>query len=381
MRVFKPWRWLLWLYLLASMVATGCTVQSVGVLPTDVSPVREDSDAEPDLAEDGHSVVLLPEKNESGGAAGSDGIPEFRAIWVQIEAAKTPEQADAMLDRVVRGHFNTIFYCVGSGAAPYRSELVTPLPSVTAEYDPLAYVVEQAHARGVSVHAWWSPGLIMEYGSLRDVRPEWDIASLPDIPDDLHWANFSLPEVRRFVGDVVMEIVENYAVDGVHLDYIRYPDICSADGRPCGSFFGQEDISLTVRDVHLRLNAYRPDILLSAAVKADRGDAATYLQYWPDWLAEGYIDYVMPMAYLSPSRNERLGQYLTAWESLKGASRIVPGLSVFVDSAGQKLKTPEQLRKQLDLCAEHGFVSTVIFDEQLIDERLLDALAYFFSAR
>ncbi|MDY0019100.1 MAG: family 10 glycosylhydrolase [Anaerolineae bacterium] len=378
--MFKLGRWLLCWCVLVIVALAGCAGQSVEALPTEVSPVQEAADVEPGSAEKIQPEALLPEKVGIERDVDSAGGAEFRAIWVQIEAAKTPEQAEAMLDRVVRGHFNTIFYCVGSGAAPYRSELVTPLPSVTAEYDPLAYVVEQAHARGVSVHAWWSPGLIMEYGSLRDVHPDWDIASLPDIPDDLHWANFSLPEVRRFVGDVVMEIVENYAVDGVHLDYIRYPDICSADGRPCQSFFDQEDISLTVQDVYLRLRAYRPTIQLSAAVKANGEDAAAHLQHWPDWLAEGSIDYVMPMAYLSPSRNERLVQYLTAWESLEGASRIVPGLSVFADSASLQLKTPEQLRKQLDLCAEHGFRSTAIFDERLIDDRLLEALAYFFSS-
>lgn len=351
-------------------------MRNVGASIEETGAAREESN----LAET-PSVILLPEVTEETGDRNSNNvIPEFHAIWVQFEAAETPEQANAMLDRVVRGNFDTIFYCVGSGAAPYRSELVTQLPFVTADYDPLAYVVEQAHARGVQVHAWWSPGLITTYGSLRSEHPEWDIGSLADIPDDLHWANFSLPEVRQFVADVVMEIVENYAVEGVHLDYIRYPDLCSADGTFCRDFFDQEDVSLTVRDTYLRLKAQRPDVQLSASVKADRENAAAYLQYWPDWLAGGYIDHVMPMAYLSPSRNEQLIQYLTTWESMEGASRIVPGLSVFVDSASGELKTPEQLEKQLDLCEKHGFGSVALFDEHRISERLLDALSRFFAS-
>jgi uncharacterized lipoprotein YddW (UPF0748 family) len=348
-------------------------MRNVEVLLEEVPPVSEDFS----LTEV-PSMTLLPEEAHATSLAAA---PGFRAIWVQIAAAKTPEQADTMLDRVVEGNFDTIFYCVGSGAAPYRSELVTPLSFVTAEYDPLAYVVEQAHARGLLVHAWWNPGLIMDYGSLRDERPEWDIASLPEIPDDIHWPNFSLPEVRQFVGDVVMEIVDNYAVEGVHLDYIRYPDACSSEGAGCRDFFEVEDISLTVHDTYRRLKERWPDVQLSAAVIAVEEVAATYyLQSWPDWLAGGYIDYIMPMAYLSPSRNEQLVQYLATWESLEGASRIVPGLSVFVDSDSLELKTPEQLGKQLALCKKYGFESVALFDERLISDRLLDALSVLFAA-
>lgn len=298
---------------------------------------------------------------------------QLRAIWVQCDAANTPEQADDMLDRVVHGKFNTVLYCVGSGKVNYNSSLLTEGSHVTPEYDPLAYVVEQGHARGLKVQAWWCPGLIMKYGSLRDEHPEWDIAAMEGIPDDLHWPNFSLPEVRQFVGDAVMEIVENYDVDGVHLDYIRYPWPSSDVDL---KLFGPDDVPSTVQGVYRRVKAVKPDVQLTAAVMRGQNSSANdILQNWADWLAGEYIDYVMPMAYLSPDDNDRLEYYLGEWQALPHFERIVPGLSVVTDFESNTLKTPEQLIAQIEICRAGGAGGVTIFDENTITGALLDTLA------
>jgi len=299
---------------------------------------------------------------------------EVRAIWVQCEAAETPEQADAMLDRVTQGKFNTVLYCVGSGTVSYNSELLHEEPYVTPEYDPLAYVVEQGHARGLKVQAWWCPGLIMEYSSLRDEHPEWDIAALEEIPDDLHWLNFSLPAVRQFVSDVVAEIVKNYDVDGVHLDYIRYP---SAPSRvDLHQFLTPDDVSATVRGVYQRVKAIRPSVQVTAAVMPKKSDSAYYMQNWADWLAGEYMDYVMPMAYLSPDKNKSLERYLKEWQALPRFGQIVPGLSVYYETdTGDVIKTAEQLIAQIEICQASGAIGVTIFDEGIATDELLDALA------
>jgi len=302
---------------------------------------------------------------------------ELPAIWVQGDAASTPGQADDMLDRVVQGKFNTVLYGVGSGTVNYNSSLLTKGPYVTPEYDPLAYVVEQGHARGLKVQAWWSPGLIMKYGSLRDERPEWDIATVEGIPDDLHWLNFSLPEVRQFVSDVMMEIAENYDVDGVHLDYIRYPWPSSSMGIDLRQFFNPDDVPATVRGVYQRVKAIKPDVQVTAAVMPGRWGSGQYMQNWADWLAGEYIDYVMPMAYLSPEDNETLEHYLGEWQALPHFERVVPGLKItYTTRTGSEApKTPEQLIAQIEICRAGGARGITIFDENAITGELLDALA------
>jgi uncharacterized lipoprotein YddW (UPF0748 family) len=298
---------------------------------------------------------------------------QLRAIWVQCDAANTPEQADDMLDRVVQGKFNTVLYCVGSGTVTYNSSLLNRGPYVTPEYDPLAYVVEQGHARGLKVQAWWCPGLIMEYGSLRNEHPEWDIAAVEGIPNDFHWPKFSLPEVRQFVGDVAVEIVENYDVDGVHLDYIRYP--WPPSDVDLHQFFGPEDVPATVQGIYQRVKAIQPDVQVTAAVTHRQSRSAYYMQNWADWLEGEYIDYVMPMAYFSPDENDSLEYYFGEWQALPHFERIVPGLSVVTDFESKAPKTPEQLIAQIAICRAGGARGITIFDENMITGELLDALA------
>jgi uncharacterized lipoprotein YddW (UPF0748 family) len=301
---------------------------------------------------------------------------ELRAIWIGADD-NSAERIDAVLDRAVQGRFNTVLYYIGCGMVHYRSALLPHSPYVTPEYDPLAYVVEQGHARGLRVQAWWCPGPAERGGQFRDRYPEWDIALVEGIPDDFHWLNFSLPEARRFVGDVVLEIAGNYDVDGVHLDYIRYPSPPPYNDVDCREFFGPDDVSATVQSVYQRLKASRSDVQLTAAVLAGLTAPGNALQYWHDWLAGGYIDCVFPMAYIeNPKEMDNLRDYIKEWKGMRGRERIVPGLKVVNGSGANKVpKTPAQFMAEMDMCEANGFYGVVVFDERSITEELLVALA------
>jgi uncharacterized lipoprotein YddW (UPF0748 family) len=145
---------------------------------------------------------------------------ELRGVWVQAKSITTPEAVDETLARVEAGRFNTIFVNVFIHGHPYyESVLVEKNPDLAPGYDPLAYVLEEAHRRGIQVHAWFVVGPMPE--SVLSRHPEW---ALVDADNQQHpWYNFVRPEARQFVSDLVLEVVENYAVDGLHLDYIRYP--------------------------------------------------------------------------------------------------------------------------------------------------------------
>jgi uncharacterized lipoprotein YddW (UPF0748 family) len=304
-------------------------------------------------------------------------LQPIRAIWVQPRSANTPEKADAMLERVVRGGFDTILFGVYPSDVYYRSTLLPRSPYVTSEYDPLAYVVEQGHRRGLKVHAWWSCGAAPQLESFRNRYPDWDIARLSEVPDDTHWLNFSIPEVRQFVGDVVLEIAQNYDVDGVHLDYIRYP----SDPSHWRGVFGDDDVPAAVESVYRRLKAVKPNVELTAAVASSQRGSVAHRQNWADWLMGGYIDRVFVMAYVDPDRTyARLdGDWTLAlgvkeWQGLPYSERIVPGLKVLLgDRSGAK--TPEEFMAQVEVCKAGGFDDIAVFDESAITVEILDALA------
>ncbi len=141
----------------------------------------------------------------------------------------------------------------------------------------------------------------------------------------IDWLCPSHPENRRLERESMLEVAKKYAIDGLHFDYIRYPDerSCFCDGCrrrfeaesghavknwPADCFHGprQEEyndwrcrqITTLVADVHRELKRIRPEAKLSAAVFGDypecRGSVA---QDWPLWIRQGFLDFVCPMDY------------------------------------------------------------------------------------
>jgi len=144
-------------------------------------------------------------------------------VWVQAKSITTPADIDAVLERAVAGGFHAIFVNVYvNGETLYRSALAYKYDKVAPDIDPLAYLVPEAHKRGIEVHAWFVVGLIGEgYSPLSSMYPDWGLMG-PD-GETTPWLNLVRPDVRQFISDLMLEVVEQYGVDGLHFDYTRYP--------------------------------------------------------------------------------------------------------------------------------------------------------------
>jgi uncharacterized lipoprotein YddW (UPF0748 family) len=148
----------------------------------------------------------------------------MRGAWLQEKALRHPVTIDAMLDRAAAGGFNAIFANVfADGQTLYQSALAPMSELVAPDFDPLAYLVPAAHSRGIAVHAWFAVGAVGDYGDspILLAHPEWGLVG-PD-GQTTGWLNFTRPDVRQFVGDLMLEVVSRYNVDGLHFDYLRYP--------------------------------------------------------------------------------------------------------------------------------------------------------------
>jgi len=186
-------------------------------------------------------------------------FPEVRGLWVVRSTMTSDQEIRAMVDRAASAGFNTLLLQVrGRGDAFYRSRWEPRAETVrgTPGFDPLALAVEEAHARGLAVHAWVNTHLVWGMGELPaspdhlvHAHPDWlgvpealgrqlfevDPAE-PRYVDALHaWAQAnpetveglytspSHPAVQERVYSVWMELVERYDLDGIHFDYVRFP--------------------------------------------------------------------------------------------------------------------------------------------------------------
>ena len=163
-------------------------------------------------------------------------------IWNQLPKEQGAFQAavDQMFDNCRSWGLNAVFVHVRShGDAVYPSSIFpwSKFSGGNPGYDPLAYMIESAHARGLKFHAWINPYRITGY------LMSWDEVS-PDSPakrwlsdgdasndryvlvhDNAYYYNPSAEEVKKMVTDGVAEIVRGYNVDGIHFDDYFYPEL------------------------------------------------------------------------------------------------------------------------------------------------------------
>jgi len=162
---------------------------------------------------------------------------EFRSIWVvtwdHISGSGTVDEKKArvrgILDEIKQANMNAVLWQVRqSGTAYYRSSY-EPWGYYAGYQDPgydhFAYAVEEAHKRGLEIHAWFNTFQTSSTysGTIADKHPEWICTN----EDGLHMTSRrsvspGLQDVRDYTINVAMEIVRNYNIDGFHLDYVRW---------------------------------------------------------------------------------------------------------------------------------------------------------------
>jgi uncharacterized lipoprotein YddW (UPF0748 family) len=155
---------------------------------------------------------------------------EHRGVWLHPEQFRTPAECDRFVERMAAARLNVAYALVWywGGTAYYRSALCPLAEGLPEGYDPLGYLIERAHARGIQVHAWFVNGAYgrSDLGYVFKAHPEWRLQPAPG--QYAWWYDLGQPEVRAFETQVMLEVLQRYPVDGLHFDYIRYdgPQLC-----------------------------------------------------------------------------------------------------------------------------------------------------------
>lgn len=288
------------------------------------------------------SVALLFSINWA--ANPSSGEFKDRYLWIVRNTMNNPESIDKMLEFATLNRFNQILVQVrGRGDAYYNSDLVQKSHLIkNTDFDPLAYLIPKAKQKGIQVHAWvntyllWSSRIKpFQNTHLLFTHPEWIDQNNREsmvIAKELLKFNggkngnegFYLspthPEVNRYLLSVFKDLIENYELDGLHLDYVRfhdseygqnpgaiahylklnnlYADPSKSNGASIWSDHKRKSVTDLVRETKKLLEAVRPGMKLTAAVKPNLYQARErYFQEWDVWLAAGYLDKAVVMNY------------------------------------------------------------------------------------
>ena len=284
-----------------------------------------------------------------------------RYLWVIRDVLKSKKSIDDMVNFAIEKNINHLFVQVrGRGDSFYESQFTSRSQILSeSEFDPLAYLLDTANGKGINIHAWVNVYFLWSSKSLPkderhilhmqqqwlDTTEEWPV----DVGKQLEMVavnNYSEglflspnhPDVNEYLIKVFRELITNYDIDGLHLDYIRYQDaeygrnpyaiaqFKSESGNDPGPWFLEMErstiasprlianmkrwnnfkrkaVTSLVKDTRALVDEVRPDCIISAAVKPNLYVARErYFQEWNVWLAAGYLDWVVPMNYSSKKR-------------------------------------------------------------------------------
>ncbi len=321
--------------------------------------------------------------------SGLPGQSSIRGLWVVRSALEDSTHINQMLHLANRLGFTDLFVQVrGRGDAYYNSQWEPKAPAVAADFDPLAYLLKHPLRSHFRIHAWINVFYIWSQptppGSPRHLinqHPDW-LERPANVPLPTHfsqlWQYFRNQEglylsphsheAQLHLLRVILDLLQHYAVDGLHLDYIRYPDsrfgfhpegvkifqeqyqlnplqlrLASAsltDTLPIPyetvldrwSRFLQQQLNRFVWRVHRVVKQQNRPITLSAAVKPDLSRARwRFYQDWGFWLTQGWVDIVLPMNY-EPNPSLFLWRIAFMLQQLP-ASKLVMGISLYNQSA------------------------------------------------
>jgi uncharacterized lipoprotein YddW (UPF0748 family) len=306
------------------------------------------------LAASGHRILplsalaaMLAAGAMIGAGTSARAAEEVRALWVVRHSITSPEKVAKLVRQAEKAGFDTLLVQIrGRGDAYYASTL-EPAPAGLADgFDPLAETIRQAHKVGIAVHAWvnvmyvWSAAEPpAEPNHILNAHPEWlsvDRGGNRPLKAGKTEGAFLCPtdpDARGHVRALLKDLTKRYDVDGIHLDYIRYPEadfcycprcleafraaclpevegpITVAQADETGekwSDWRREQISSLVKEIRADLGTGKDRPLLTAAVWADKEVALNRkLQDWPRWCKEGWLDAVLPMNYATDASDFR----------------------------------------------------------------------------
>ena len=314
---------------------------------------------------------------------------EQRGVWDHRGTGLYPGDWDRTAQLLVEHGINTLYVnMLWGGVAHYESDVLPRSATFRMYGDQLEQCIRAARRHGLKVHVWivcWNlTGAPDEFVVRKRAAGRTIVSSNGD---PMPWLNPAHPDNVRLMVDSLKEVADEYDIDGIHLDYIRYPNrnACYSDytrqrfeewlGRKVSSWpadalpegrldesfrrFRVDQINLAVRAVHEGVGKPHPNLKVSAAVWGGYPNVIDSIgQDWVSWLERDELDFVVTMNYANDhSRFAHLTRTQLALPNASG--RIYPGLGV---TSSESQLSPDQVILQINSARRLGAPGWVLFD-------------------
>ncbi len=335
---------------------------------------------------------------------------EVRAVWFCTlggmdwpghQYAQTAYKAELQkrllcqtFDQLQRAGINTILFQTrlrSTTAYPSRYEpwdgAFSGTPGVAPPYDVLAFAVEEAHRRGMELHAYLVAYPICSVALAKQLGKQSLPARRPDLcvrAGDKWMMDPGRPGTAEHIAAMAREIVENYDVDGIHLDYIRYPEkeVPFNDNKTYAHYgYGQpkaqwrrDNVTRTVRKVAEAVRSVRPWVKMSCSPIGKYADLPLHFSYgWnardavnqdaQAWLREGWMDMLFPMMYFD---GKHFYPFAVNWHEQSSGRPVIPGLGIYFLDPREKDWDVMRVMRQINFTRQLGMSGQAYFRSRFL---------------
>lgn len=254
---------------------------------------------------------------------------------------KAEKELTDILDRLQQAKINTVLIQTrvrGTMIYPSAYEpwdgCLSGFPGRSPGYDALQFAIDECHKRGMELHAWVVTIPVGKWNALgcKTLRKK-----MPKLIKKIGADGYMDPENSRtgdYLANICREITHKYNVDGIHLDYIRYPETWNIK---VSREQGRRYITNIVRKIHDAVKAEKPWVKMSCSPVGKYDDLSRYrslgwnaytkvCQDAQGWLKSGLMDELFPMMYF---KNEHFYPFAIDWQEQSHGKIVVPGLGIY----------------------------------------------------
>ena len=313
---------------------------------------------------------------------------EVRAVWLTTiggldwphsysqstaSANKQKRELCDILDRLQSANVNTVLLQTRvRGTVIYPSAIepwdgcLSGFPGKSPGYDALQFAIDECHRRGMELHAWIVAIPIGRWNALGCKRLRTAHPSMVRRIGDEGYLNPERPETADYLARLCREVAANYDIDGIHLDYIRYPETWTLR---VSRNEGRRNITAIVRKTHDAVKSIKPWVKMSCSPVGKHDDLTFYssrgwnaydrvCQDAQGWLRDGLMDELFPMMYF---KGDQFFPFAVDWRDNSHGRIVAPGLGIYMMSPKENNWDAEVIYRELQVLRRMGGMGHAYF--------------------
>ena len=246
-------------------------------------------------------------------------------------------------------------------------------PGISPGYDALQFAIDECHKRGMEIHAWVVTIPVGKWNAKGCTQLRKRFPKLIKKIGEDGYMNPEDAQTARYLADMCEEITRNYDIDGIHLDYIRYPETWKLK---VSKTQGRQYITNIVKAIHDKVKQLKPWVKMSCSPIGKFDDLSRYWSHgWnayskgcqdaQGWLRDGLMDELFPMMYF---KGDQFYPFALDWAEQSYGKIVAPGLGIYMLSPREGNWSLSTITQEMEVLRQYGLGHTYFRGKFLTDD-------------